>query len=523
MMSQANIKPNDRDWVLKAYEAAIAKNKMLVEDHDVSATEHYTFPNQRIDALHIVDMFYYNNIRALSILKLTKIGMDGLMIEIAKLMTTHNDDNFILRVRNVHFLTGMSNVSWEQDFKEKVPEPFQKNIHHHGKLQNIKEKLVNIRDAIIIIDEIDCGGSENQKLHKLLEDSGILDINYMDENNIRFVFVSATMASELKALATWGERHMIFRMTLPDTYIGHREFLQRGIIQEYYPVDTLKSARRWVQEDILDYYDTDYRAHFIRTSEKYKDFIEKACEEKGIRCLNHTSDERITKEEMTRIFGDDLGRQHIVIMVKGLLRRANLIPNDWKYKIGAMHERCAKTLDCNVCVQAFPGRMSGYWKQKIESGHKTGPYRTSIRAIREYLANYDDPHGNTPYTTALSKPFVHSRNIKNMVPEIGIINATNPVPKDPIVKKFNTQKEVKEYYNKELKPTRGGYGPKEMKINPDGWYECIFNKNKSVKTYEDVQANIKRGFTKAKDNFRLYACYENREDKETLQFWFVHY
>jgi phosphoribosylpyrophosphate synthetase len=42
-------------------------------------------------------------------------------------------------------------------------------------IQNLKTKLQNIKNAIIINDEIDTGGIK-KKAHRLLEESGILDM-----------------------------------------------------------------------------------------------------------------------------------------------------------------------------------------------------------------------------------------------------------------------------------------------------------------------------------------------------------
>jgi len=200
------------------------------------------------------------------LVKKTKVGMDGLMIELAVRMTTHPDDSFVLHRQQVFFITGMSNKSWEDDMKDKNTYMFQRNVHHHGQLQRLQ--LANIKNALIIIDEIDSGDKEYQKLHLILKESCILNLKYMDENNIRFVFVSATMINELRELFKWGDKHYTHYMTIPDMYIGHEEFLELDIIQEYYTINDNESAEKWVQEDILQNYGLDYRVHLIRSNKK---------------------------------------------------------------------------------------------------------------------------------------------------------------------------------------------------------------------------------------------------------------
>jgi hypothetical protein len=111
-----NIKNSQRESVLNDYNAAISRNKLLFEKEDPNATSEYIYPNQRADAFMIVDKFYKNrDLRVISISKKTKVGMDGLMIEIAKLLTTHIDNSFILNMDNIRIITGMSNRKWERD------------------------------------------------------------------------------------------------------------------------------------------------------------------------------------------------------------------------------------------------------------------------------------------------------------------------------------------------------------------------------------------------------------------------
>ena len=403
----------NREIVLNDYQSATKKNKELFITCDVKASSEYIFSNQKEDAAIICNKFYETDTRAVSIVKRTKVGMDGLMIELAKDMTTHPDNDFVLHRNNILFITGMSNKSWEDDMKYKIPSCFKDNVYHHGKLQKLPSKLKNIKNAIIIIDEIDSGDKEDQKLHLILKESCILDMKYMEENNIRFVFVSATIINELRDLYKWGDKHYTYYMTIPDSYIGHKEFLELGIIQEYYPINDDESAEKWIQEDILQNYREDYRVHIVRTDKKNKDFLHNACIRNNIIFKNHTSDDRISYEELSNIFNSPAN--HLVIAVKGFYRRANLIPNEWKKKIGATHERYVKKYDTNVQVQGITGRLTGYWKQDILNGHKTGPHRTSIDAINEYEEFYKNPFGTNKYSTTGSKKlFVNPKHIKNL-------------------------------------------------------------------------------------------------------------
>ena len=137
----------NREIVLNDYQSATKKNKESYITGDVKASSEYIFPNQKEDATIICNKFYETHVRVISIVKRTKVGMDGLMIEIAKNMTTHSDNNFVLDRNNIFFITAMSNKSWEDDMKDKIPACFKDNVYHHGKLQRLKTKLRRNLDA----------------------------------------------------------------------------------------------------------------------------------------------------------------------------------------------------------------------------------------------------------------------------------------------------------------------------------------------------------------------------------------
>ena len=445
-----------RAEVLADYNAAVLTNYRKFIQGDNTATSEYIYDNQINDAIKIVQEFKDSNCRVISITKKTKIGMDGLMIEIAMRMTTDPDDAFVTDAANIRIITGMSNVSWQKDMKAKSPNCFKDKIFHHGQLKNAN--LHDLRNALIIIDEIDTGNKEYQILHRALHNAGLLSIQHMEQRNIRFIFVSATMIKELYNLDKWisnatesnatesnatvsnatESNHLCkrFQMTIPPNYIGHSDFLERGILQEFYPLVTDEAADKWIKEDILINYGNDYRIHIVRVNNATLITIRNACRRNNVQFYNHTADDRLNENALKKLFTNQTD-SHIVIGIKGFFRRANLIPNAWKLRIGATHEYIGidsksfkpKIADNSVQIQGLPGRMSGYWREAIDGGHKTGPHRTSLQSVKEYEETYADPFGTTNsyrcagftkkegVVTKMIHTMLSSRNIEGLKPE----------------------------------------------------------------------------------------------------------
>ena len=526
MSSPSELISARREDVLQAYNSARATNHRLFLEGDDKATAEYIFPNQIEDANNIVDKFYKNKRRVISIQKKTKVGADGLMIEIAKLLTTHIDDKFVVNPANVRILTGMSNAGWEKDMIDKAPNCFKDKIFHHGKLS--RAELLNIRNGLFIIDEIDTGDKEYQVLHTTLKEAGVLDVKHMEEHNNRFVFISATMIKELYDLYRWGELHELYKMSIPASYFGHKDFLEKGIVKDFYSLSSKENADKWVQEDIITHYGTDYRVHLVRVTAKVVDVVQNACIRKGVAFRNHTSTDRLSEDEIKEFF-KELLTQHIVLGVKGFFRRANLIPNRWKLRIGATHELYTKVVDNNVQIQGLTGRMTGYWRGDIEGGHKTGPHRTSIKAIEEYEKTYLDPFGTNSYQTAGFKKkkgkvsadptMLSSKHIQNLeAVELPIVNSGEFERGYEV---FNTQEENEIYAKK--------FGAKRISNydTTDAGFKMCSTTSLKVHSLEEIMkftktsnegSNMDKKLSDLKVGeytYRRYVCYRVITDKST--------
>jgi hypothetical protein len=510
-----------RESVIQAYNAAKAENHLRFLEGEDKATTEYIFPNQLEDANNIVDKFYKNKRRVISIQKKTKVGADGLMIEIAKLLTTHIDDTFVVNPANVRIITGMSNAGWEKDMVDKAPNCFKSKIFHHGKLS--RADLTSMRDGLIIIDEIDTGDKEYQVLHTTLKEAGVLDVKHMEEHNNRFVFISATMIKELYNLYTWGELHEVYNMTIPASYFGHKDFLEKGIVKDFYSLNSTEQSEKWVQEDIIDHYGEDFRVHLVRVTAKIVSLVQNACIRKGIAFRNHTSTDRLSEDEIKEFFKEPL-TNHIVLGVKGFFRRANLIPNRWKLRIGATHELYTKVVDNNVQIQGLTGRMTGYWRSDIEGGHKTGPHRTSIKAIEEYEKTYIDPFGTNSYQTAGFKKKKGKVSADPTMLSAKHIHHLDPVEL-PVIEEEVVNINLYRIYNDEDMVRSVceilGYNYTSTKVNTEGFKETSLNKKSGVVSLHDAIKKVPTayGTNKGVKTYRTYyPCYTDITDNMSLRF-----
>ena len=169
----------------------------------------YILPNQIEDSMKIMDIFYnQKTIRVMSICNTTKNDIDGLMIEVGKNFSTHQDDNFMIHRDNILIISGSGNIFWENDMKNKIPDCFKNNVFQHGKLNNLKEKLETLNNSVIIMNSCNIG----KRLEKLLKDSGLLHANTMIERNIRLISGSGKLLDELQKHYKWQDNFTSFVM-----------------------------------------------------------------------------------------------------------------------------------------------------------------------------------------------------------------------------------------------------------------------------------------------------------------------
>ena len=81
-----------------------------------------------------------------AVIKQPKLGCNGLMFELARLVCTHNDDDKYIPPEHVFILTGMSNTEWVETIQKDCPHILKKNVYHRNKIGGKGKDALKIDD-----------------------------------------------------------------------------------------------------------------------------------------------------------------------------------------------------------------------------------------------------------------------------------------------------------------------------------------------------------------------------------------
>ncbi len=164
--------------------------------------------------------------------------------------------------------------------------------------------------------------------------------------------------------------------------------------------------------------------------------------------------------------------------------------------------------------------MTGYWRDVLDAGHKSGPHRTSIKSIQEYEESYLDPFGRNSYqTTGFKKKkgkvtsvptMLHPKHIEHL--EAVALPVSVDIQTYRIYSDENTIKSVCNILGYEYRPTiENKQGYKETSLNKAA---CVVSLREAVEKVPGCY-----GTNKGVVTWRTYLpCYVDTKDKSTLRF-----
>ena len=341
------------------------------------------YVNQEEIGKKISDKFDIRKIVSAMLIALTQSGKTGAILAIIK----HFMEKCNIEISNIFIITGLSDLDWLEQTCDAIPSILRENVYHRNKLlSEFTDKITNMKNVLIIMDEVHTAAQENQTVQNaLLLVNEILTKEYMMENDIKMVDVSATPDGIYGAKQRWGDNHQTFYMEPGPNYTSCIDYLNQGRIKQYTKISlTLREFKAYEDhtkdmsnEDKKEYFNEKYggvvknifdlatdirtrynnkRYHIVRIDGKMYEFTKELFHEYGSNFFDYTLYDKDYKDDINKMLKNAPNRHHIIFVYEKL-RCAKTITKDY---IGILYERYSKQKNDSTIIQSLLGRGTGY-------------------------------------------------------------------------------------------------------------------------------------------------------------------
>jgi hypothetical protein len=507
--------------------------------------ESVIYDNQEECSLSIVANLHNKKLINIMILALTQSGKTGTMIGLIK--NYLKDTTNLIPIENIYIITGLSSRDWLDQTTKRMPKSIQDRVYHRDNLTNkFIDDIKYKKNVLIIIDEIQIAAKENQTLYKAFNEAGFYNKDNLLNNDIKIIEFTATPDGTIYDLMKWGDNALKIKMEPGEGYTSCFDLKNQNRVFQYKDLCGYNKKLGKIDHELVSSNFNDLKSHI----NKYKEPLYHIIRAPNGNLTNividnfkkninedikyYTYDKESDIKDINKILKVK-PTEDTYIFIKEKLRCAKTL---YKKYLGIIYERYTKSPDDAVVIQGLIGRGTGY----DDNGKSI--YFTNIKSIKKYEklweSNFEDKSIRwKSKTTKRINDLLHSKGTYNnasLINGMDILdeesNEEEDIPK-PIIKK-SSLKEIQIWFIKNLKTKGYGNGPKTRKTNKEGYYDCItqydkVKKVRSIDEFKNMETNNKWGFrgtteeSREKNKYRVYPCYEDINDKSTVQWWLIYY
>jgi len=528
--------------VIKYSDRELAKidrsSKILQLELEDLAEEHTRFPNQKTAAEDIVNCFDDKHTINVMVLGKTQSGKTGGMVEFVGQYAQNPNNN--IPPDHIYVVTGLSSVEWKDQTKERFPRSLRDHIYHRSELTNESKFVYEVKgkkNIMIIMDEVHVAAKDNQTIYKAFEAAELLDIQKLYMNDVKILEYTATPDGTIHELMKWNEKwpnaSQKVMMQPGEGYTGIMDLYKMGKVKQYkelcvdekdlhMDIGIIRKNIEKLRNDVDSYGDADTRYHIVRTrtgasQDSTISLFKDVCGDR----YNYVSYDRRSDIQNINSYMKERPEKHTFIFIKEMLRCAKTLTKTF---MGVLHERYTKHPDDSAIIQGLSGRNTGY-----DVNHDSIIY-TNIDTILRYEQLWESAFNDVTVrwnskTTKFKngeqttkKTFNHAANYDETSSMDSEESGDSSSGGNDLIRNlFDSFKKAKEY----IKTTLGGHGPKTRIPNADGFYEAVIRSRKEIYDIDSIRSSRKYGLNK-KSKFRLYPCYTDVTDNNTLQWLAVH-
>jgi len=327
-------------------------------DDSLANDFHKLFPNQVQFGDDIYQKLLNRRTHTILAVALTQSGKTGSMLAVIHKMMSSN----IIPIPSQHIfiITGHSSVDWLSQTKSRFPKPIRRNIFHRNNLSTFSQRVRNLTNVLIFIDETQIASYHNQSIMNSLLAAGINEASLFFRD-IKFVLVSATPNSCVKRFIPKRDGYELVYMLPAPGYRSIFSYYDSGHLRQSKDLCGFDIASNTVLPHVYDNIreiplSFEPKYHIIRTHHSFKHDI----------TIDNFRDVFRSKADYLSMPNLDIlekpPQRHTFIFIKETLRCANTICKD---HIGVMYERYSKHVADSAVIQGLAGRATGYHNAHI--------------------------------------------------------------------------------------------------------------------------------------------------------------
>jgi hypothetical protein len=499
------------------------------------------YPNQQSAAQKTVETFLDRQVTCVLTIAHTQSGKTGYLTSFINQFLQYNTIN----VNHIFIITGHSSKEWVKQTKTRVPRCLEKQVYHRNSLEKFTKDISGKTNCLVLIDEVHVASNSKQSICHALEKSNLLSLDELLCRDIKFVEVSATPDAVFSDCSSWGKYSRIQLMDPGVNYTSCIDLMNQGrvfssrklcdtskkkLIKKKETIKNIENAFLEIK-NVLSRFDSPLY-HLIRVPvgshhQKVINNFQKYFDDVDYDIIKYNKKTKIVLNELL----SKKPKKHTFIILKEMLRCAVTVEK--KY-LGILYERNSKTPIDSTIIQGLLGRATGYNIPRqlvvFTNIHSISKYKSLWESKFTNISSIDWKYRNKKKNKDI-ETFQHPR-LYGMRSDSN--DKKNQKDREPTIKRFNTQKEVKEFYKKVLKPKLDArypnkreldkhkkYGPRIRKPNKEGKYVNYIRKKRCVLSCNEVYEI--RSYGLDDKNYRLYPCYEDVTKPSTLQFWLIYY
>jgi hypothetical protein len=517
-------------------EMALRKQNILNELKILMLTgKSVIFENQELIAYEVVAAFKNRKIINVMVVSKTQSGKTGSMC--ATIKQYLEDTGTQIPIKNIYIITGLSSCEWKEQTKERMPESIQARVFHRCELPTtFVDEIKDKQNILIIMDEIQVAAQKGQTIYKAFDKAGLLNKTKLYEHDVKILEYTATPDGTIYDLMKWKDASAKILAEVGDGYVSSYDLLMQNRVRQYKELcgydretgttdDTVFDNIREVKTDI-DAYDVPLY-HIIRTRNgieqdiTIQNFKRIFDEEDAYVFINYDRESEIEDINKTLAIKPT---KHTFIFIKEMLRCAKTLKKTY---IGILYDRYSSVPDDTTIIQGLIGRDTGY-----DNNGRSICY-TNVESIVKYEQLWNSRFEDTTVkwnskTTKYKNGVLSGKNTFNdptSYDGFTVETSDGEELKETVIRKFKTQEEAKEYYNKELKIKLGGNGPKKRKPNENGFYLSTIGKGNDrtrVRSFEEIQ-KVRKWALNETHHYTFHPCYRDVTDQSTLEWWLIYY